>query len=263
MLLWIAIATYLLSGFFSIKTLLGNHKVIRWQLYGPAVVGLVAHSIHLVSTVSINGMLQFSLLNTISICVWLTIGVVLISAVTKPIHNLFTFFMPLGGILLFIGVITPQMASPKAYSNGMVFHIFVALLAYSIMIITTLQAILVNIQSNHLQKHHLNNRILKLLPPLQSMERMMFEWLMVGFMLLTVAIITGGMYVSDIFAQHLIHKTVLTIIAWFFFAVLIFGHFYLGWRGQQASRMVYLGMIFLLVAFVGSKFILEYLIKIG
>ena len=263
MLLWITIITYLVSGYKSINNVWGKGESPLWQLYAPAYIGLAAHTAQLVSAVSIDGMLQLSLLNTISICVWLTIGVILLSALTKPLHNLFTFLMPAGALLLIIAFFAPQLAEPKPYSGAMVFHIFIALLSASIMVIATLQAALVDIQTNALHDHHINSRIMKVLPPLQSMERLMFEWLMVGFMLLTVAIITGGMFIENIFAQHLLHKTILTIIAWAFFATLIFGHFYLGWRGQRASRLIYTGFGFLLFAFVGSKFVLEYLLKVS
>jgi len=152
-----------------------------------------------------------SLLNTISICVWMTIAVILISALSKPLHNLFTFFMPAGAAFLVLAIFAPQLAEPKIYTTGMLVHIFVSLLAYSVMIVATLQAILVNIQSNHLHNHRFNNRISSMLPPLQSMERLMFEWLIIGFVLLTVAIVTGGLYVENMLAQHLIHKTALTL----------------------------------------------------
>jgi ABC-type uncharacterized transport system permease subunit len=263
MLLWIAIITYLASGYKSISNVWGKKESPLWQLYAPAYIGIAAHTAQLISSVSIDGMLQLSLLNTISICVWLTIIVILLSALTKPLHNLFTFLMPAGALLLIIGSVTPQLAEPRMYSGGMLFHIFIALLSASIMIITTLQATLVDIQTNALHDHQINSRFIKALPPLQSMERLMFEWLMIGFFLLTIAIITGGIFIDNIFAQHLVHKTVLTIIAWAFFATLIFGHFYLGWRGQRASRLIYIGFGFLLFAFIGSKFVLEYLLKIG
>jgi len=261
MLLWIAIVTYLASGVTAIVSLINERKIVRWHLYGPALIGLAAHSAELISEVIVEGMLQMSLLNTISICVWMTIAVILISALSKPLHNLFTFFMPAGAAFLVLAIFAPQLAEPKIYTTGMLVHIFVSLLAYSVMIVATLQAILVNIQSNHLHNHRFNNRISSMLPPLQSMERLMFEWLIIGFVLLTVAIVTGGLYVENMLAQHLIHKTALTLIAWGFFATLIFGHFYLGWRGQRASRLIYFGFSFLLVAFMGSKFVLEYLLQ--
>ncbi len=263
MLLWIAILTYLTSGLVAIWSVMKEKKYPLWVVYSPAAIGLAAHSAQLISEVMVAGMLQMSLLNSISICVWMTIAVILISALSKPIHNLFMFLMPAGAAFLVLALFAPQLAAPKAYSTGMLVHIFISLLAYSVMIITTLQAILVNIQSNHLHKHRFNNKISSILPPLQSMERLMFEWLMIGFVLLTAAIITGGIYVDNMLAQHLIHKTVLTLIAWAFFATLLFGHFYLGWRGQYASRLIYLGFGFLIVAFMGSKFVLEYLLHIA
>lgn len=263
MLLWIAISTYLLSGAMAVLTLVNDRKIPAWQTYGVALIGLAAHTSELASELLVEGMLQMSLLNSISVCVWMTISVILVSSLTKPIHNLFTFFMPAGSIFLLIGLFAPQLASPKTYSAGMLVHIFVSLLAYSVIIVATLQAILVNIQTNHLHRHEFDNRLTSILPPLQSMERLMFEWLMVGFVLLTAAIVTGGLYVENLLAQHLIHKTVLTLIGWGFFATLIFGHFYLGWRGQYASRLVYFGFGFLLIAFLGSKFVLEYLVQVA
>lgn len=262
MLLWIAISTYIASGLVTVAKAFSNKpaKVTKHLDYLLATVGLAAHSAELMSELLVAGMLQMSLLNSISVCVWMTIAVILCSALTKPLHNLFMFFMPAAAILLILGLVTPQLAQPKAYSAGMLIHIFGSLLAYSVMIVTTLQAILVNIQSNHLHRHQVNNRISSILPPLQSMERLMFEWLLIGFVLLTIAMVTGGMYVDNLLAQHLIHKTVLTLISWGFFATLIFGHFYLGWRGQRASRLIYLGFGFLLVAFMGSKFVLEYVV---
>lgn len=261
MFLWVAIITYLASGVLAISTLMRQREIIRWQVFSLAFIGLIAHSAQLITDVAVDGMIQMSLLNSISICVWLTIAVILLSSLSKPLHNLFTIFMPAGAALLLVAVFAPQLAEPKVYSAGMVAHIFISLLSYSILIIATLQAIMVNIQSNHLHNHNVNNRVSRVFPPLQSMERLMFELLIVGFVLLTIAIVSGLVFIDNLLAQHLIHKTVLTLIAWGFFAILIYGHFNLGWRGQRASRLIYLGSGFLLIAFIGSKFVLEYLIS--
>jgi ABC-type uncharacterized transport system permease subunit len=262
MLLWIVIFSYLASGIAAITATYTEKNVNKWTYLGLAAFGVMAHTAELASELIVEGMLQMSLLNSISVCVWMTISVILISALTKPIHNLFMFFMPAASAFLLLALLAPQLAAPKAYSSGMLIHIFVSLLAYSVMIVTTLQAILVNVQSNHLHHHRFNSRISSLLPPLESMERLMFEWLMIGFVLLTLAIVTGGIYVDNMLAQHLIHKTALTIVSWGFYAVLLFGHFYLGWRGLRASQLIYIGFSFLLVAFFGSKFVLEYLIQV-
>lgn len=260
MLLWISIISYFASGMAAVVGITSDRQIKQWSINVVALIGLAAHSAQLLLEFRSVGMLQMSLLNSISISVWMTILVIMISTITKPLHNLFTFFLPAGALLLLIGVVSPHLAEPRAYSGGMLFHIFLSLLAYSVVIVATIQAILVNIQSNKLHNHNLESRLFALLPPLQSMEKLMFEWLVIGFILLTGSIVSGAIYVDDMLAQHLIHKTVLTVIAWGFFAALIFGHFFLGWRGQVASRLIYFGSGFLLIAFIGSKFVLEYLL---
>lgn len=261
MLLWISIATYLLSGLLALGSAFRQQSLPKLAIFLPAVIGLLAHTSWLASEIFVAGAFHFSLLNSLSVCIWMTIGIVVIASLTRPVHSLFTFFMPAGSALLIIALNAPQLAAPKDYSQGTLVHIFLSLLAYSIILVTTLQAILVQLQGRLLHKHQLNGRLLTLLPPLQSMERLMFEWLLIGFVLLTAAIISGGLYVDNLFAQHLAHKTLLTLIAWGFFATLLFGHFYLGWRGDRASRLIYLGFAFLFVAYIGSQFVLEYLLQ--
>ena len=141
-----------------------------------------------------------------------------------------------------------------------VLHAFLSMLAYSVITIATLIALLLGIQNRQLHEHQLDGRLNRFLPPLQTMERLLFEWLMIGFVLLTAAMISGGLFVDNLLTQDLVHKTVLTFVAWLFFAVLLFGHFHLGWRGALASRLTVFGFIFLMLAFFGSKFVLEYLL---
>lgn len=260
--LWITVAAYAFSGGVALIAMVRRQKIGGWLTYIPALLGWLAHSLDLGLEIAVTGMLQMSLLNSISICVWMSVAVIAISALSKPLNNLFPFLMPTSALLLLLALLLPQLASPRPYATGMLVHIFVSLLAYSVMFIATLQAILVHIQSAQLHQHRVHNRLAAILPPLQSMERLMFEWLIVGFILLTAAMVTGGLYVENLLAQQLIHKTVLTAFSWVFFATLIFGHLFLGWRGENASRLIYLGFSCLLIGFVGSKFVLEYLLRV-
>ncbi|MDN3649871.1 cytochrome c biogenesis protein CcsA [Reinekea marina] len=261
MLLWMAILTYLISGAVATYALYKGKKVNNWALYTFAIVGLLSHSAALLSEIYTAGMLSFSLLNALSICVWMVVAVVLVSSSSKPLQNLFPFVMPFGAGLLFLGMLTPQPEAFKIYNSGMVAHIFLALLAYSVMAVATVQALLVSYQNRCLHNHQIRNRISEILPPLQTMERLMFEWVLVGFLLLTLAVATGAIYIENFFAQHLIHKTVLTIIAWCFFFYVLIAHYFLGVRGLIASRLIYIGFSFLIIGFVGSKFVLEYLLQ--
>ncbi|MCB1564805.1 MAG: cytochrome c biogenesis protein CcsA, partial [Xanthomonadales bacterium] len=65
------------------------------------------------------------------------------------------------------------------------------------------------------------------------------------------------------FAQHLVHKTVLSLLAWAAFGVLLFGRWRFGWRGKRAVRWTLLAMLLLLLAFFGSKFVLEVILQRG
>jgi len=90
---------------------------------------------------------------------------------------------------------------------------------------------------------------------------MLFELLWIGVSLLTIAIVSGFVFIDDIFAQSLVHKTVLTMIAWLLFSLLLWGHYQLGWRSQTAVRLTLAGFALLMLAFFGSKLVLELVLQ--
>jgi ABC-type uncharacterized transport system permease subunit len=89
----------------------------------------------------------------------------------------------------------------------------------------------------------------------------MFQLIGAGFALLTLALVSGILFVENLFAQHLIHKTVLSLAAWAVFGVLLFGRWRWGWRGRRAVRLTLAGMVLLLLGFLGSRFVLELVLK--
>ena len=89
------------------------------------------------------------------------------------------------------------------------------------------------------------------------MEVFLFRLLFLGLLLLTLALATGFIFLDDIFAQHLVHKTILSIVAWVLFAALLCGRYFLGWRGQKAVKWTYGGYFALMLAYFGSKFVLQ------
>ena len=95
---------------------------------------------------------------------------------------------------------------------------------------------------------------------MQTMESLLFNLVAAGFVLLTLALTTGIVFIDDFFAQHLAHKTVFSILAWLIYAVLLWGRFKLGWRGKIATVWTLLGFLALMLAFWGSKFVLEVLL---
>jgi len=260
MLIWLAILGYLVSGLVALNGLYRVQLPNRQLLFWPAVIGAVAHLSTLASEILVSGALQISFLNAASVITFFVISALLVSGWSKPLHSLFAFALPAAALIMIVAVLAPDASSPRLYRTGVVLHVFLSMLAYSVITIATLLAVLLGAQNRQLHNHHLESRLNRFLPPLQTMERLLFEWLMIGFILLTGAIISGGLFIENIFAQHLMHKTVLTLVAWGFFATLLFGHFHLGWRGALASRLTIFGFVFLMLAFFGSKFVLEYLL---
>jgi ABC-type uncharacterized transport system permease subunit len=98
------------------------------------------------------------------------------------------------------------------------------------------------------------------LPPVESLEHALFSVISIGMAALTVAILAGLIFVTDLFAQHLVHKTVLALAAWAIFACLLVGRWRFGWRGRKAARYTIAGFVVLALAYFGSKFVLEILL---
>ncbi len=139
-------------------------------------------------------------------------------------------------------------------------HVITSLLAWSLFAIASVQAILLWIQDKHLHNRQPGGFI-KALPPLQTMESLLFELIVAGMILLTISLASGFLYLHDMFAQHLVHKTILSTIAWILFAILIWGRYRYGWRGQIALRWTLIGVFVLGLAYFGSKAVVELIIQ--
>lgn len=221
------------------------HAVVAWQtVFDPSAVHLGFYTI---------AALVFFIINLACI-VWL---------LRRPLQNLLLALLPLSAAAVLVSAFAPATGqSSGPLSGGMLFHIAASLLAYALLTLAALQAALLAVQDRQL-KHHHPMGIVRLLPPLQLMESMLFELLWAGVAVLAMAIISGFLFVEDIFAQHLVHKTVLTIIAWVIYSVLLWGHHQLGWRSQTAIRLTLVAFVLLVLAFFGSKLVLELILQRG
>jgi ABC-type uncharacterized transport system permease subunit len=98
---------------------------------------------------------------------------------------------------------------------------------------------------------------LRILTPIESIESGCFQSILAGFTLLTLALVTGAFFIENLFAQHLVHKVVLAIIAWVVFGILLLGRWRMGWRGRKALRWTLAGCVLLGLSYFGSKVVLE------
>lgn len=141
-------------------------------------------------------------------------------------------------------------------------HAWLALLAYATLALAALLAIMLWMQERALRARQFT-RLLRALPPLTQLETLLFRTITVGFALLTLTLITGVLFVENLFAQHLVHKTVLSILSWAMFGILLLGRHLRGWRGRRAVRLTLGAMLLLLLAFFGSKLVLELVLTRG
>ena len=184
-------------------------------------------------------------------------AVTLVVNLFRPVAALGVIVFPLAAILLGVDVFyaAPTVAQPMEWQIKL--HASFALIAYSLLSIAALLAILLSLQERALRRRRLDSPLIRALPPLTLTESLLFQLIGVGFVFLTLTLVSGVLFVENLFAQHLAHKTILSIASWIVFGILLFGRWRWGWRGNRAVRLTLIGMIVLLLAFFGSKFVLE------
>jgi len=201
---------------------------------------------------------QVSLLNVMSLCALVTVAIPLS---TFPLRNsLFDaslVALPLSIVILLAeGMIHAPAMEISRHSMGMSVHIITSVIAFGVLSIAGVYALFVTV-IDYLLRHHSFNKLVQALPALDIMDGLLFHLIRVGFVVLTVSLLTGLIFVSDLLGQHLAHKTLLSILAWLVFAVLLWGRWKKGWRGQVAVRLTLAGFVLLLLSYFGSKLILE------
>ena len=190
---------------------------------------------------------------------WLIVALLLVLNIRKPVQNLTLAAYPLAGLTILLLLATPTPSRLVADDNyGMLSHIALSITAYSLFTLAAAQAGVLYVQNRQL-KHNYNSLLVRNLPPLQTMESLLFEMVWAGVVLLVLAIVTGAMFVHDLFAQNVAHKTVFSLMSLAVFVALLIGRYTKGWRGMTASRWTLAGCLLLMLGFYGSKFVLELL----
>ncbi|MBU6953752.1 inner membrane protein YpjD [Hahella sp. HN01] len=226
---------------------------------GFLAVAAHAVSVWLLSSTSLGA--DFGFFKIISIISLFLSALIVSFAYIKPVHNLKLLIYPIAIITVIAAVSfkgPTQVVEPGHV--GLMAHITLSVIAYSVFSLAGLQALLLYAQNKQL-KSHMTGRLVKALPPLQTTEDILFEMIWTGLILLTLAIITGSFFVEDLFAQHLVHKTALSILSWLIFALLAVGRNLWGWRGLLAARLTIGGCLLLALGFLGSKIALEFIIQ--
>lgn len=225
---------------------------IRHKILGIALTAVLLHGFALSSTLLDGYQIQFGVGNGLSLIALLGSSILLITNINKQTETLGIFIFPLAAFTTVLPLVLNDM-HPLPYELGS--HVLISISAYSIMGLATAQAILYSVQERRFRKKQLST-LLKALPPLQTMEKILIQLIIIGFVFLSFALLSGVFFIENLFAQHLVHKTFFAILAWLVYATFLVGHFKRGWRGQKAAKYTIWAYVFLVLSYIGTELIL-------
>lgn len=224
-----------------------------------ALAAATLHAIVLAkSTISAGG-LNLSFFNALSVTAWLAVVLTLLLNMGRPVINLGLFLFPLAATAVFLSLLFNHPVDSN-FAPGVQWHVLISVVAYAILTLATGQAALVSVQDKRL-KNRQTGGLLQALPPLKVMETVLFQLLVASFLFLSLALVTGLFFLDDMFAQRMVHKTTLSVVAWCLIGILLIGHLRWGWRGQKAAGITIGAFFSLLLGYFGSKFVIELLLS--
>lgn len=229
-------------------------------------VALVLHGMLLYQRVVVPQGLDLGVANAVSMLVWLTVLIYWLASLAFPgLSGILGMVAPvaLAAVLLQAAIRTGHVVT---YGGDPLFtlHFAIAMLGYSLFIVATVHALVMLAEEKWLHRGVLPP-FLKSLPPLLEMEALLFRILLAAFVMLTLTVVSGVFFSEQMFGKPLTftHKIVFAIISWLIFGGLLAGRHLRGWRGRKAVHWTLAGFSALLLAYVGSKIVLELILKRG
>jgi ABC-type uncharacterized transport system permease subunit len=260
----VALACYFSAGVLMLKRQLAGGPETHPHGVGPALLigaaGLAVHSISLGGLLAGHPAPELTLGAVLSLVGWLLGLFALVGSVRPRFRGLAAVVLPVSGVAA-LAALVPETVTPRdeALTWTIHAHVVLSVLAYSLLSLGAALAVLFLIRDRSLRRRDLFGWT-RVLPPLESLENALFTAIGAGFALLTLAVFSGLVFVEDIFAQHLVHKSVLSIVAWCVIAVLLAGRWRMGWRGRQGVHWALAGYGLLALAYFGSRIVLEFIL---
>ena len=220
-------------------------------------IAVVLHAVLLWQNVFAKPELAFTVAETASLIGWPTGIIALALTWVRPrFAGISSILMTVAGVVAATTVEGNAGYALEQQSWEIAAHIVLSTLAYALLTIAVALAVALALLDRRLRSRRPLG-MLTILPSMEALESATFQALGAGFAVLTLALFSGFIFVRDLFAQHLIHKTVLSCLAWVVFAVLLFGRWRFGWRGRVARNWTLSGFALLGLAYFGSKIVLE------
>ena len=228
----------------------------QWLLMS---LGLLNHGALLYMQLGLSEGVDLRLGIAASLVTWSLALILGLVAIFRPVEILGIAVLPLAVLVIVYNLLFPGEIHflPTVYPIAR-FHLLIAILSFGCLGLAVLQSIAFSWQDFHLRAQHMNPLVGRM-PPLQTMESIMFQLLNLGFILLTITLLTGVFFHEAISGRpfELNHHILLSLIAWIIFAVLLVGRQLFGWRGRTAARLLLSGFVTLVLGYFGTRFVLE------
>ena len=233
------------------------------QLRAILAAALCLHALSLGDALFGGGGLRFGLGASLSLTLWLAMLFYFLESFIARLDGLPAIAAPVAALCALLPWFIPGKPLPDDLSDwAFRAHVIVAMLAYSLFTLAALHALLMAIAEKQLHNTRQSPRITGL-PPLLVLENLLFRLIGTAFVLLTLTVISGVFFSEQLFGRALVwnHKTIFTIAAWLLFGILLIGRHTRGWRGRTAQRWTLAGFVCLLLAYAGTRFVLEVVLQ--
>lgn len=252
----LAIALYAIASAMILRALYGKSGSSSRIFLGVGLLAVLFHAVTLWQLIVTPSGVRLGLFPMASMIAGTGAALIVLASLYRRLEWVSAMVFPLSALTLPPALWLDTGYTPYELVHGVASHVIVSILAYAVLAIAAGHSVLLLIQHRQLKNGHIQG-VMRLLPPVQIMEKMLFELILAGVVLLSMAIVTGFLYLDNMFDQNVAHKTILTLVAWGFFATLLVGRLWLGWRALTAVRLTLTGFAILLVAFFGSRLVIE------
>jgi ABC-type uncharacterized transport system permease subunit len=232
-----------------------------WE-QGAVLIPLLLHAVLLYRSAFAGSQLTLGIGHAASLIVWLSVLIYWLGSFVHRVEGLQALVMPVAAAGCLLPLLVPA-GRPLPNTELLAFkaHLLISMLAYSFFTIASLHVLLMALLEKRLHVGQLRSG-LTALPPLLTMERILFQLIGVGFVLLTLSLGSGILFSEEVFGRplDLTHKTVFGILSWAIFGALLLGRRRYGWRGRVAMRWTLSGFLMLVLAYFGSRFVMDFVL---
>lgn len=258
-----AASLYALGAALQIRSLWQNRTLALGTVVLITVPALMFHIAATYTQVNTEAGLYLGFFTAASVIMALMILFLVLASVRLPVQNLLVLALPLATLAVVASLLGDSAFEARQTLSGVLLaHIAFSLLAYSILFMAACQSVLLAYQERALKSRG-GLRGLRVLPPLEAMEALLFTLLWTGIITLTAAIATGFLFLDDMFAQSVVHHSVLAMASWVVYAVLLAGRHFFGWRSTTATAWTLIAFSLLVLGYFGTKFVLEIVLGRG